>query len=460
MKKLLGLFLLTLCCYTCSAQVFTTVTGTLTDSGGTVWANAHIIVTIMAPFGNPNKLNNQGHDINSPVDFFADNTGSFNISLDDNSVILPSGSTWKFTLCPNATVKVCSESIQVVHGVSMNLSSSLSADLQVPQVNAAPTLYRAYNDNQVTGGQGALYWRVTDNTIRGYNGTTWVPVGGGGGGSQPTKWSDIISPTANLILSMNNFTTQFNMGTTGSTGSAFNITDSNTNNGTNYLFGINTGTTSTAKPFVMCVNGTNDCIEYNASKVMQALGAAQLIATQVFNTGPGVGITQLGSNGTGSVSQTNTIKLTGNNNKAYISENAGTLSKVLLGGQVSCAGNTTLKSIDVDGIDTCLDSSLAIYSANGIFTGTNVMAILRGITIQEETGSNNDTFGSLAFTGGTTSATYTFGTGTAHICVISPISDLSTNRIWISNEGTALQFTSNAALTATVNYFCGGYATY
>ncbi len=458
MKKSYIAILLLLTSCVCVAQTYTNVTATLTDGGGQVWANAHITATIQAPFGNPNKLNNLGHDIISPIDFFADGTGTFTgVSFDDNTVILPTGSTWKFSICPNATVAHCSESIQVVHGASMNLSASLSADLVIPTVAAAPTIYRAYIDSEVTGGQGAIYWRVTDNTLRGFNGSTWVPVGSGGGGPSPSLWSSLLSPTANLILNMNNFTTQFNMGTTGSTGGAFNITDSTSNTGTNYLFQVSTGTSSTAKPWSVCAKGTNDCVEFNASAVMQVLGAAQLIATQVLNTGPGVGVIQLGSNGSGSISQANTIKLTGNTNKAYLSENAAALAKVLLGGQVTCTtGNKLLQSVDIDGNNTCID----VFNGNNVYTGVNVMGTVRGILIQEETGSNSDIYGSLAFSGGTTSATYTFATGTTHTCTYAPTFNPTTTSIWINNEGSTLQFTSSANLTGSVNYWCGGYATF
>lgn len=165
-----------------SAQVYTNVTTTLTDSSTQAWANASYRAELVPPFGNPGVLNNQGVAPITPISGFANASGTFVISLDDNTVMQPSGSTWRFTLCPNATVSVCSVSIQVIHGASMNLSASISADLTPVHLSAAPFNSRAYNDNEVSSGQGGLYWRVTDNTLRGYDGTTWQNIGGNGPG--------------------------------------------------------------------------------------------------------------------------------------------------------------------------------------------------------------------------------------------------------------------------------------
>ena len=143
-------------------QSFTSVTTTLTDNTSQVWANASWRAEFVPPFGNPAPPNNNGHPLVGPQSGFADGTGTFSVSLDDNLVVKPSGSTWRFTLCPNASVSVCSVSTQVIHGASMNLSGSISADLTPVQVSAAPTIFRGYQDSEVNAGQGsAMYYLRT-----------------------------------------------------------------------------------------------------------------------------------------------------------------------------------------------------------------------------------------------------------------------------------------------------------
>jgi len=159
----------------------TTVTATLTDSAGQVWANAQWQANFMQPFGNPASPLNNGNPITSNHFGTADATGTFTVILDDNTVVTPSGNTWQFILCPNASVQNCSVAIVSVHGASQNLSASLSSFLSVPAVNTAPTIARAYRDSEANGGFGALYINSIDGTMRQCliaicNGTGWQIV--------------------------------------------------------------------------------------------------------------------------------------------------------------------------------------------------------------------------------------------------------------------------------------------
>ncbi len=101
--------------------------------------------------------------------------------LDDNSVVAPAGTQWRFTLCPNAQVANCTVVNTTVSGASLNLSALLSAALAVPTVNASPTIARAYKDSEAFGGLGALYVNTTDFTLRQCgalfcNGTGWTII--------------------------------------------------------------------------------------------------------------------------------------------------------------------------------------------------------------------------------------------------------------------------------------------
>lgn len=182
MKKLFFLFLLILWNHNVFGQAFTSVIGTLTDTSSQVWSSAIVQAQFVPAFGNPNPSLNQGHVITDSVQSVtADNTGTFSLTLDDNSKVTPTGSQWRFTICPNAVVAVCSSTTVFISGASMNLSSILSAALTVPSVFVSPYAYRAYNDTEALASTGALYWRTSDNSLRGCVGfpCTWQAIGGG-----------------------------------------------------------------------------------------------------------------------------------------------------------------------------------------------------------------------------------------------------------------------------------------
>ncbi len=182
----------------------TTVTATLQDSSIQTWSNAIIQTIIVPPFGNPAPLLNNGVPIAVPHSTIsADGSGVFTISLDDNSKVTPGGSQWQFILCPNATVTNCTIVTLGISGASVNISTQLNNALIVPVVNTVPTIYRGYNDTEALGGQGAIYWRVSDNTLRGCElvicpGSGWIAIGGGGGGGAMN-----ISPGVALGMSPN-----------------------------------------------------------------------------------------------------------------------------------------------------------------------------------------------------------------------------------------------------------------
>jgi hypothetical protein len=169
----------------------TTVTATLTDNSTQAWSFATVTINLVKPFGYAGQMLNNGVPVNSPQNNIqADGTGTFTISLDDNVALTPAGSKWIFTFCPNATVANCSQLTQIVTGGSMNLSSIITNVLTIPIVNSTPTIYRAYSDTEALGGQGSLYWRTTDNTLRGCIimpcPSNWIAIGTGGGGGSGT----------------------------------------------------------------------------------------------------------------------------------------------------------------------------------------------------------------------------------------------------------------------------------
>lgn len=166
MKKYLILLLITT--KFIFAQSFTNVTATLTDNTAQVWTGATVTVSLRPAPNNPGVPLNQGHPItDSPQSTITNGSGTFTLTVDDTSKITPSGALWTFTMCPNATVTSCSIINIPVTGVSVDLSAILSNALIPINAFASPFANRAYQDSQVTGGFGGLYWRTSDNVLRG-----------------------------------------------------------------------------------------------------------------------------------------------------------------------------------------------------------------------------------------------------------------------------------------------------
>jgi hypothetical protein len=171
------------------AQTYTNVTGTLTDSSTQVWQNAVVTAAFRPTPNTVGPFTNGGLPItDTPQVYVANSGGVFNFVLDTNSAVSPAGSQWTITACPNATVAVCTSVNITIAGASQDISTIMNAALIVPLVFASPVISRAYSDAEVQSGNGGIYWRTTDNTVRGCqavpNGIcTWTAIGGGGGGS-------------------------------------------------------------------------------------------------------------------------------------------------------------------------------------------------------------------------------------------------------------------------------------
>jgi len=169
MKRLLivcSLFLSSVFCY--GQASYTTVTATLQDSSLQTWANATVIATLRPAPNNPGIPLNNGLPItDSPQTVVTDGSGAFTLVLDDTSRVTPAGATWIFNIFPNASVINASSITLAITGASVNLSGPLSSILTPPNVFAAPVINRAYNDSQVNGGTGGIYWNTTGNVLKG-----------------------------------------------------------------------------------------------------------------------------------------------------------------------------------------------------------------------------------------------------------------------------------------------------
>jgi len=125
-----------------------------------------------------------------------DGSGTFSISLPDNTTITPIGSGWRFSVCPNSSSPCVSTQI-TVSGASMSVSTQLSSVATGPRFSAGPKAY-GYLDVEVSPVPlpGGTYWNVTNSVWRQWTGSGWQNVSSGGS----TSWSSLTNATTDLLL--------------------------------------------------------------------------------------------------------------------------------------------------------------------------------------------------------------------------------------------------------------------
>lgn len=128
---------------------------------------------------NPNVISQSGSmDIN----------GYFSVTLYDNTSVTPSGSSWKFTICPLSSA-ACGFYTLAAAGASLDISGALTFLLPPPRFLGAYPNY-GYSDIEVipSNKPGSTYYNVTQQVQKYYNNQTqtWNVVGTGPAGTPGT----------------------------------------------------------------------------------------------------------------------------------------------------------------------------------------------------------------------------------------------------------------------------------
>lgn len=169
----------------CFAQS-TTVSVTVQDPSGQTWNNGTISY-IFQPNGqfhgqyqwNGANLPSQ-YLVNTVVNL--DNSAHASFSIPSSTAISPSGTSWNFIVCANASFKCITVNLPVT-GTSENISTQINAALPSLLVPAT-AIPRAYTDAEVQllPFQGGIYFNVTSSLPKYFDGSAWQFFGGGGGG--------------------------------------------------------------------------------------------------------------------------------------------------------------------------------------------------------------------------------------------------------------------------------------
>jgi hypothetical protein len=198
----------------------TTVSGTITDSGGQSWNFGSVQFTFRPSDSNPTAqyfFNGAPFDKNTTIPTgpgALDAAGSFTgIVVPSNTSITPTGSTWTVKVCPAATTACFSKNLTIT-GATQNISGSVipppvHLDLGNPPPGAA-----AYTDSEVFGAKpGSFYYNITSNSLHMCEVTpfppcTWLSLSGGGsvasfsaGNLSPLFTTSVANPTTTPALS-------------------------------------------------------------------------------------------------------------------------------------------------------------------------------------------------------------------------------------------------------------------
>jgi hypothetical protein len=164
----------------------TTVSSTgLVDSDGFTWANGTVIIDFVpAPnFPNISSYGWIGGALKPQYTTTLNGSGALSVSVPSTTAISPSGSTWQFNFCPNAT-KGCFQYNLATIGSTMDITTALNAVLpgpRFPYVGTSTNYGYGPVELSTTVPIGAQFFNTTTVACQQYNGSTWQGCGTGGG---------------------------------------------------------------------------------------------------------------------------------------------------------------------------------------------------------------------------------------------------------------------------------------
>lgn len=202
MKKLILAFFFLLAGAVNALAQSTTVTSTVTDSGGVAWIGG----TYSFTFVGPTQVNWPGGTVTRVVNGTLDGTGSFSQSLPDNNTITPSPTGWTLQVCPLLGVQQSCFTLTnlKITGATLALTVTPPA-IQVIGSSSFPIV--AYADAEVVAPvpKGLIYYRASGPTTGTYRQCDVVNAS-----NACTSWSNIGGAAAG-VASLNSITGAVNL---------------------------------------------------------------------------------------------------------------------------------------------------------------------------------------------------------------------------------------------------------
>jgi len=200
--KHLGLFLLYLTLgWTAFAQN-TTVSGTIVDTDGTVWANGSWQAQLINPNGGVPLYCNGGGAVVTQYSGVLNGSGAFSQVMADNTQVCPAGTLWQFTFASHTSAQASQISALVISGTTFNISSYATLNITAPRIKIGNLagIY-AYTDAEIINqAPGNMYWNVSSLATRQWTGSIWQDL--------------VVGTGTYLPLTGGTLTGQLNVGTT------------------------------------------------------------------------------------------------------------------------------------------------------------------------------------------------------------------------------------------------------
>ena len=203
MKKFLAFLGTLLFVSSVSFAQTTAVSATVTDTDGTLWTNGTVTVQFMPNLSNSQISNyhicgtttalNPTYLSQGPLSLGSG--GNFSTTTYDNNQICPTGSSYQFTICPQATSK-CGVINTITTGVSESFTSLFSNTVPTPRFPAVLGNY-GYADVEATVQltPGSFYYNVVSSCLRTYSGSAWSCSAGGAPINSPVFTGTPTAPT-------------------------------------------------------------------------------------------------------------------------------------------------------------------------------------------------------------------------------------------------------------------------
>lgn len=173
----------------------TTVTGTITDPDGTVWAGGNVTFTLT---GSGGQTYNCAGTLMTPaqltVNAVMNSAGTFSTTLCANNTITPVNTQWAVQIVSAATAPAQNLNSFTTSGASQDISSVLNPQITAPRV-AAVFGAKAYTDTEIlNAAAGTQYYNLTSNSFRFNNGSGFL----GSAGQTLISHQTLAAPAATI----------------------------------------------------------------------------------------------------------------------------------------------------------------------------------------------------------------------------------------------------------------------